>query len=157
MRPCPTIPGFINFVRGEMGISPSVLPDGSQYFFWAYNQAISLVNRRIAVVPLQYMLAVYNLAGDILINLAQDPTGAPNVPGSNPPTPFFAWTRKQLNINSFVTGVVTSTSDQGTSQSMEVPEQVKTFTLADLQNLKTPWGRNYIGIAQAVGTDWGLS
>lgn len=153
----PTYAGFVAFVREDAGISTAALPDGSKYLLWAYHQSLSLVNHLIRVVPLQYMLAVYNLGTDILINIAQDPSGAPVVPGSKPPQPFFAFTRKQLNLNSFVTGVITSTSDQGSSESMEVPEQVKTFTLADLQNLKTPWGRAYIGIAQSVGTDWGLT
>ncbi len=153
----PTLAGFTEFVRDEMGIAASALPDGSKYFGWAYAQSRSLVNHRICAVPLQYLLAVYNLGGDILVNIAQDPSDAPVVPGTNPPMKFFAYTRKSLNLNSFVTGVITSTSDQGSSESMDVPEQVKTFTLADLQNLKTPWGRAYIGIAQSVGSDWGLS
>lgn len=153
----PTFAGFVSFVREQMGISPSALPDGSQYFFWAWHQSVALVNHKIRIVPVMYLRAVYCLGGDILVNIAQDPPGAPDVQGSKPPMPFFAYTRKTLNLNSFVTGVITSTSDQGSSESMEVPTQVQTFTLADLQNLKTPWGREYIGIAQSVGTDWGLS
>jgi hypothetical protein len=37
------------------------------------------------------------------------------------------------------------------------PEAMKTFTLANLQNLKTPWGREYLAIAQRAGTTWGLT
>ncbi len=34
---------------------------------------------------------------------------------------------------------------------MVVQEAAKNFTLANLQNLKTPWGRTYLGFAQAYG------
>src|ERR1700743_166794 len=101
--PRPTLTGFTTFVRNEMGIPTSVLPDGSVWIQWAFNQAVSLVNHQIRVVPLQYLLAVYNLAGDTLVNIAQDEPDAPAVPGSKPPLPFFAWTRRRLNLNSFVT------------------------------------------------------
>ena len=37
-------------------------------------------------------------------------------------------------------------------------ESMKGLTLANLQNLKTPWGRMYLSIAQLAGpTIWGLS
>lgn len=155
--PRPSIAGFIVFVQNQMGISTDVLPDGSPYFFWAYAQACSLVNRQIRIVPVMYLIAVYNLAGAILLNIAQDVLDAPPVEGSKPPQPFFAYTRKQLNLNSFVTGTISSTSDQGTSESLVVPKQLETLTLADLQLAKTPWGQEYLGIAQSVGTDWGIS
>lgn len=155
--PRPTLTGFTTFVRNEMGIPTSVLPDGSVWIQWAFNQAVSLVNHQIRVVPLQYLLAVYNLAADTLVNIAQDEEGAPPVVGSKPALPFFAFTRRKLNLNSFVTGVISSTSDEGTSESMVVPDWVKNMTLADLQLVKTPWGQKYLGIAQAVGSDWGLS
>lgn len=154
----PTQAGFNNFVRTSMGINNTVLPDNSPFLVWAFEVAIELVNRRIAQAStIMYIRAVYNLAADNLINYAQDTADAPPVVGSKPPLPFFANTRARLNINSFVTGVISSTSDEGTSESMVVPEAVRSFTIADLQNLKTPWGRAYIGIAQSVGSDWGLS
>ena len=34
---------------------------------------------------------------------------------------------------------------------------MKDFTLANLQNLKTPYGRQYLAWAQAYGPLWGLS
>lgn len=154
----PTYEGFVSFVRDEMGISTAVLPDGSKYLGWAYHQACHLVNTQIAQADqLMYMIAVYNLGGDTLVNIAQDPPGAPTVPGTKPPMAFFAYTRKKLNLNSFVTGVITSTSDEGTSESMQLPDWVKGLTLADLQSIKTPWGQKYLGIAQSVGSLWGLS
>lgn len=153
----PTFVGFVEFVRNNMGINNTVLPDGSIYLNWAYAQAKALVNLQIRIVPPMYLVAVYNLGGATLLNIAQDIPNAPPVAGSKPPQPFFAYTRTRLNLNSFVTGIISSTSDQGTSESLVVPEQLQTLTIADLQLAKTPWGQQYLGIAQSVGSDWGIS
>ena len=40
---------------------------------------------------------------------------------------------------------------------MTVPKAFDELTIGNLQNLKTPWGRVYLGIAQSYGTLWGLS
>lgn len=157
MTPMPSLAGFTDFVRNQMGISTVVLPDTSVYLGWAYGQAVNLTNVQLMCDPLSYMLAVYNLGAATLLNIAQDLPDATPVEGSKPPTAFFSWTRRQLNLNSFVTGVITSTSDQGTSESMEVPDWVKKLNLAELQLLKTPWGQAYLGIAQNAGTLWGIS
>ena len=157
-----------------MGISTSVLPDGAPVIGMAFAVALGLVNPalRIAHIPSQdssgaqlngggltfFALAVYNLAGDNLLNYAQDQPGAPNVKGSKPPMPFFAWTRKQWNINGFVSGVIQSAGDETTNQSMVVQDAAKAFTLANLQQLKTPYGRQYLAIAQSFGPEtWGIS
>jgi hypothetical protein len=84
----------------------------------------------------------------MLINVAQDQPGFE----------FFKSLRKELNINGFVSGVVQSSSDEGTSVSLVVQEAAQHFTLANLQNMKTTWGRTYLGIAQSYGpATWGIS
>lgn len=155
----PTLAGFLIFIRNGMGISASVLPDDSVWIIYAFNVAMQIVNQQILIVsPLIYQLAVYNLAASSLLNFAQDLPGAPVVPGSGPPPlPYFANLRSTLNISSFVSGVLSSTSDEGSSQSMAVPEQFSTLTLADLQYLKDQYGRVYLSFAQKVGTLWGIT
>ena len=90
-------------------------------------------------------------------NYAQDLPGAATVQGSDPPLPFFAYARKTWNIFGFVSGVVQSTGDESTNVSLVVQEAAKDFTLSDLQNLKTPYGRRYLSMAQQYGTIWGIS
>lgn len=170
----PTLAGFLGFIRGVMGISTDVLPDDSPVIPFALSLALAVVNKALRAVALPatdsagaslnsggwslYALAVYNFAGDRLINYAQDATNAPKVDGSNPPMAFFAWARKQWNINSFVSGVISGSADLTTSQSLVVQEAAKFFTLSDLQQLKTPYGRTYLGLAQAFGpSTWGMS
>jgi hypothetical protein len=154
-----TLAGFMSFIRDNMQIPASALPDGSYSILMALAISESIVNPALKVVgpcgsnslgytgPSIYDLAVYNLAGDNLINFASD------VPGGT----FFATARQGYGLNSFVAGVVSSTSDNGTGESMTVPDSLKDLTLQNLQSLKTPWGRQYLYFAQAYGTLWGLS
>lgn len=170
----PTLAGFQAFVQNVMGISTTILPSSSPVIGMAFAVALSIVNQALVNVCVPqfdstgaqlnsgglsiYALCVYNLAGSNLLAYAQDQNGAPPVPGSNPPTPFFAWTRKQFNINGFISGVVQSSSDEGTSVSLVVQEAAKNFTLANLQQLKDPYGRQYLAFAQSYGpTTVGMS
>jgi hypothetical protein len=133
----------------------------------AYNVAMAIVNRALQAVSFTnpmtgqpssvYALAVYNLAGDNLINYAQDIPNAPNVQGSVPPAPYFINLRQRWNVYGFVSGVIQSASDEGTSTSFVVQEAAENFTLSNLQNLKTPYGRAYLAFAQSYGTLWGMN
>jgi len=145
----PTLAGFIAWVRSAMGIPEAALPDDSDFFVYAFNVALEIVNPALnCASPTIYTLAVYNLAGDNLINWAQD------VPGQT----YFSDARTTFKCFDFVAGVVLSAGDEGTSDSLVVPEAFKTFTMANLQNLKTPYGRQYLAFAQSYGpTIWGLS
>ena len=144
----PTFPGFVAFVRGTMGISSVALPDAEPCIREAYDLSIETVNLAIKpAAPNSYRSAVYNLGGDILINTAPDQVGST----------YFADLRAKWNVLDPTSGVVQSSSDASTSQTLTVPEQANTFTLGDLQNLKTPYGRAYLAIAQKYGSLWGIS
>ena len=146
----PTLAGFIAWSRTAMGVPAGACPDDSVWFVYAYAVSIDTVNLNIqAASPVAYMLAVYNLAGDNLINWAQD----------TPPSTYFTALRSKevYNISNFAPGVVSSASDSSTSTSLTVLDVFKDMTLANLQNLKTPYGRAYLGIAQSYGTPWGIS
>lgn len=154
----PTLAGFQAFIANVMQVPPTALPSSSPVIAMALAVAMELVNHQILrASPLMYQLAVYNLAGSNLINYAEDVPDAPPVPNSDPQLPYFAHLRQEWNINGFVAGVVQFASDVSTSQQLVVQEAAKMFTLSDLQNLKDPYGRRYLDIAQKVGTDWGLS
>lgn len=148
----PTLAGYLAFLRDIVQIPVSVLPDNSPYIDASYNLAVELV-----YCPLQtvgsgfiYVQCVYNLATDILVNIAMDQ------PGQTPPD-YWAQIREKYGINTFVAGVIQASNDESTGQSMVVPDAFKQLTIANLQNLKTPWGRTYLGFAQSWGADWGLS
>ena len=145
----PTLSGFISFIRNVMGINTTVLPDNSPSIPLAYQIALDLVNLQLAIASSDiYTLAVYNLGGDNLINYAQDQTGQT----------YFTDLRAHFKIYSFVPGVIEETHDESTGQRLLNPEFMKNLTLSDLQNLKTPYGRQYLAFAQMYGpTIWGVS
>jgi hypothetical protein len=144
----PNVTDYLAFIR-TTGIATAALPDNSTFIQFTYDVAIATVNLMIAaVVPELYVLAVYNLGVDQLYNYAQDTA----------PSTFFTDARKKWNIYGFVAGVVNTASDNGTGDSLVVPDALSQLTLADLQNLKTPWGRAYLAIAQKWGADlFGIS
>jgi hypothetical protein len=152
----PNLADFTSFLRNEADIGAAVLPDGNIAINEALCVAIETVNPHIRQVSsLLYVRAVYNLATDAVINIASDVT--PHVTYSDK-LPFFAFMRKKFNIFGFVSGVISSASDESTSESMVVPDALSQLTLSDLQNLKTPWGRAYLAIAQKWGPDlFGIS
>ncbi len=151
----PTLAGFQTFIVNTMGINNTILPPDSPVVSMAYNVAIDIVNLQLnCASPDIYTLAVYNLAGSNVINYAQDQPGAPIYQDG---LTFFNYLRKIWNIYGFVSGVVQSASDQGTGDSLVVQDAAKDFTLADLQYLKDPYGRQYLAFAQRYGALWGIS
>jgi hypothetical protein len=140
--------GLLSFVRNTMGISSVVLPDNSLYLTQAYGLAQDMVDPLIQSISAQfYDLAFYNWCGDWLLGNATDQSGQT----------FFADQRVAFGLNSFAAGVVQSASDESTSDSLAVPETLKNLQIDQLQQLKTPYGRAYLAIAQKTGPLWGLS
>jgi len=140
--------GFLAFIRSSMGITAAVLPDASSDIDNALNLALSIVYQPVQrFSPSIYDIMAYHLAGHNLVEMATDQQNIT----------FFAELRKQFNINGFVPGVITSASDNGTSTGTQAPEFMLTLTMADLQYIKTPWGRSYMTYAQRAGVIWGVS
>lgn len=170
MAATPNLAGFQWFLVNVAGISAVDLPPTTPVVAFAFDVALGLVNPALALVGIpnsssfsytrsQFDLAVYNLATDLVVNYAVDPPGAQIVttrPDGTQLT-YFDFLRFKYGIGGFQSGVVNSVSDVSTSTSLEVIEAAKTFTLANLQNLKTPYGRNYLAIAQSYGPLWGLT
>ncbi len=154
----PTRAGYLVFVRTMMGVPVDVLPDNSDYVDVSYEIALEIVNVGLkTIAPREYTRAVYNLGGSTLLNIAQDAGGAAPIAGTQPPLAYFAYARSKFNMNGFVSGVIQSAGDEGTNESMVVQEAAKNFTLANLQQLKDPYGRAYLSIAQSYGDVWGVS
>ena len=117
--------------------------------YTSFTVAMAIVNDALeTATPLTYVLAVYNLAMDRLVRFAPDQQNQT----------YFSGLRTQFNLVSTSVGAVASASDQGTSASIANPEWMRQMTMRDIQTLRTPWGREYMGFAQAWGPFvWGLS
>lgn len=152
----PTLAGFTAFVQNVMGISTTILPADSAVINMAFCVALQIVNRAIcSASPLIYELCVYNLAGSNVLNFAQD---LPDAAVYKNKLPFFAYTRKFYNMLGFTSGIIQAAADESTSESLVVQDAAKDFTLANLQQLKDPYGRQYLAFAQSYGPSvWGLT
>jgi hypothetical protein len=154
-----TLSEYENFVRNYMQIPISALPLNDPVILMTLAISEAIVNPDIQIAngspnsslgytgPGLYDLAVYNLAGDYLVNFAQDQPGQT----------YFSDLRKSFNINDFVAGVVSAANDESTGETLLTQDFMKSFTLSDLQRLKTPYGRRYLEIVQSYGTLWGIS
>jgi hypothetical protein len=169
MPKTPNLAGFQWFLANVVAIDTDNLPPSAPVVTFAFNVALGIVNPQLCLVGIpnqqdspytksQYDLAVYNLAADLVINWAVDPPGAPTATlPDGTQLSFFERLRYRWGIGNAHFGVVASINDVSTSTNIEVIEAAKTFTLGNLQNLKTPYGRTYLAIAQSYGTLWGLS
>ncbi len=149
----PTYEGFLQWVQTLMGVPVNQIPDDATLQA-AYDEALNLAYINLVLIPSQptspsiYALAVYNLAGAILMEIAVD----------NPDSTFWEDLRSKFGINSFTPGLINSAHDQHTGEGMSIPPSlINGLTLLDLQLLKTPWGRRYLMFAGQWGTIWGLT
>lgn len=152
----PNLADFTTFVfnalSGAPGYSSGVLPTDSPFIGYALKVSCQIVYRRLnEVSPLLYTLAVYNLGMDTLLNFCPDQEGQTFFSTLRGPPP------NGYGLYGFVAGVVTAAADVSTSDSLVTPEFMAQLTLANLQQLKTPFGRQYLSIVQSMGTLWGLS
>ena len=143
----PSLSGFIAFLRNIVGINTTVLPDNAPVIEFSYNMAINICTDLLVTIPqipgeFLYITAVYNLSTDTLLTYAQDQSGQT----------FFTQVQQKYQLHALVPGVISFAGDEGTQSTMVVPDAFKHMTLANLQNLKTPYGRTYLGIAQDFGS-----
>jgi hypothetical protein len=144
----PNATDLYTFLTTVAGIPTTALPSTSGYIAWAlsYSEEQTLLVLR-AIGQDYYCFAVYLLATSFLINWC------PDQPGQT----FFVDLRKSWNISGFVGGIVSSTADQGTSESMDMPDFIKGLTLAQLQAIKDQFGRQWLAMSQDLGPVWGIS
>jgi len=148
MDTSPTLAGFTTFCRSIVGISTSVMPDNDAGFQQALDYANEWIPNQIAIYsPPLYTAAVYNWAASLLIQYQPDQSGQV----------FFSNARNSFGISNFVPGVISSASNEATSQSMTVGKGLSNMSLTDMQRVKDPYGRNALAILMDIGSLWGLS
>ena len=148
----PNLTDFTSFVYDSMGVPIAALPVNSPFIGYAFSRAIAEVASYPVLAPIEYVLAVYNCAGHVLLKIAPNPAGQSyfaDVRGTGP---------LGYGLNSPQLGMVAATSDSGTSNTFATPDSFKSMTLSALDYMRTPWGRDYLAYVQDYGpTIWGLS
>jgi hypothetical protein len=144
----PNAADLYTFLTTVAGVPTDALPSDSPYIPWAlsYAEELTLLVLR-AVGQDFYCFAVYCLATSFLLNWCPD----------TPPSTFFADARADMKLTSFTPGVVNSAADQGTSDGLLSPEFLSGITLANLQQLRDPYGRQWLAMNQELGPIWGIS
>lgn len=145
------ITDFVWFIQNEMRVPAEALaanPVTQADVITAWAVACATVNTLINVhSPIYYNLAMYNFAADYLFQNCVDQECST----------YWLDERKKWRTSAFTAGVVAGTADLTTSATIEVPDNLKDLSLFDLQQLKTPYGRAYMAIAQKFGDLWGAS
>ncbi len=148
----PTFEGFKVWVATVMGVTSDNMPSDA-LLQTVYDFSLNWVLDLLRLVPSQptsaslYASAVYNLGGHFLVLYAMD----------TPPSTFWQDLRNRYQIGSMKVGLIQSASDQGSSTSYMIPEQLQNMTLADLMMMQTPWGQAYLMIASGWGNVWGIT
>jgi len=148
----PNLVDFLSFLNESVQIPVSALPVDSPYPEYALKQAIALVlNPPGAIYPgVMYSLACYNCATHLVFLITPDQNGQSfflNARGNNSSA-----TPPGFGLNAPSTGLVVSSSDNGTSAGLAQPEWAKGLTVSDLGFFKTPWGRAYLSWNQSYGS-----
>lgn len=140
----PNILDFWFFITNSVQIPVSALPLNSPWPQYALTQALLLVQRCPGAGVL-YTLACYNCATHLLYMIAGDQLN------SN----YFRTARSSASEGFGLiqpsTGLVVTTSDNGTSAGLAEPKWAPNLTVTQLGFMKTPWGREYLGFIQSYG------
>jgi len=136
----PNLADFTTFCQNQ-GIVASYTTSSSDYFQWAFDWAQNDAMTCPQMPAQLYVLAVYNLGADRLIRIAQD-----DGQGT-----FYQTQRQQFGVLQFKPGVVMAGGDESTSQTLVVPDWYRAIPLGAQEQLKTPWGREYLAYAQMYG------
>ena len=144
----PTEAGFVLFCRDVAGITTTVMPDGDPGFDYAYAFALQWIPQTLNCVSgIMYTAAIYNWGVSLLVEFQQDQSGQT----------FFDNLRTKFGVSNFLAGVIQSTSDESTSDTLEIGTALSNMNLEDLQRVKDPFGRRALSILSALGPYWGLS
>lgn len=139
----PNIVDFLWFLSDSVQIPTTALPLTSPWPSFALTQAL----QQVPCGPggILYSLAVYNCATHILFTITPDQAGQD----------YFRVKRGStadgFGLVQPIAGVVVSTFDQGTGTTVSSPDWTKNITVDQMEYLKTPWGRQYLGWIQKAG------
>lgn len=147
----PNLTDFLTFLATSVQIPSAAIPAGSPWPGYALDQAIALaLNPPNPPSVVGYSLACYNGGTHILLSITPD----------TPPQTYFTEQRGTDGFSLILpsTGLVQAAGDQGTSGSVSAPKWVEGLTIADLDMMKTPWGRAFLAWNQSYGPSvWGVS
>jgi hypothetical protein len=154
----PNVGDFTTFLQTSVQIPTAALPTNSPWIGYAFDQAMGLVPCYAGVPGITYSLAVYNCGTHLLFLIAPDQTGQTYFVSARRSAASPAFPDGGFGLNAVSTGLVVSSSDEGTSATLTAPKWADGLTIEQLGMMKSPWGRAYLDYLQKYGsTIWGLT
>ncbi len=136
----PNLADFTTYCTNQ-GIVAAYTTSTSEYFQWAFDWAMNDAMTCPQMPALTYVQAVYYAGADRFIRIAQD--GGQGT--------FYQDQRASFGILQFKPGVVMASGDGPTSETLVVPDWYRGIPMGVQEQMKTPWGREYIAYAQMYG------
>jgi len=144
----PTLAGFEAYCRNPVGITTTVMPVNDPGFALWFAIALEWIPLQLQCVsPTLYTYCVYDWGVSVLLQFQQDQDGQT----------YFTDKRKAFGVYNLVAGAISSDADEATSVTMTLGKSMSDLSLADLQRIKDPYGRNAIATLMSLGSLWGLS
>ena len=140
-------PYVITTLATSAASPPTTDTSGSPWVTYAFNQALALTVDVSTITPIMYVLAVYNGAGHILLTIAPDQAGLT----------YFQTARTDMKLLQPQIGIITSSADEGTSNSFAVGDGMRNMTMTDLDFYRSPYGRSWLQYTQDFGAIFGLT
>lgn len=148
-KPTVTRAGYLRYLRDSVGIPESALPDNSTAIDQTLCAGLEYIRTGMGLehAPIIFVRTAYNMATSLLLNYAEDEAGSK----------YFANMRKNLGLNDLSTGLMQSAADQGTAGTQQISQRMQNLSLADLQMLKDPYGRQVLSVLMQLGDLWGYT
>ena len=146
----PNLTDYTTFLTTSVQIPTAALPTNSPWIGYSFNQAMDLTTSLGGGVI--YTLAVYNCATHLLFAITPDQSGQTYFADARSSKTSTNFPNGGFGLNVPTTGLVVSTSDEGSSTSLTAPKWASMLTVGQLGFFATVYGRYYLSYIQSAGS-----
>jgi hypothetical protein len=158
----PNLIDFTSYIEDSVHIPTAALPTNDPFIGYAFNIALATCISLPAwcgissapgsnALGILYTLAVYNLGVATLFQITPDQAGQTYFADARNSKPSTNFPNGGFGLNTVSTGLVQSSSDEGSSVGLVAPTWAAGLTIGQLQLVKTYWGQQYLSFAQSYG------
>jgi hypothetical protein len=158
----PNLVDFTTYIETSVQIPTAALPTNDPFIGYAFNIALATVvcvpmalclppGTGPSALGVLYALAVYNLGVATLFQITPDQPGQTYFADARSSAVSANFPSGGFGLNQVSTGLVVSSSDEGTSATLVAPTWAANLTIGQLQLMKTYWGQQYLSYAQSYG------
>ena len=167
----PNLVDFTTYIETSVQIPTAALPTNDPFIGYAFDIALATcisgptwcgipgsTTAGPSALGVLYPLAVYNLGVATLFQITPDQPGQTYFADARSSAVSANFPSGGFGLNQVSTGLVVSSSDEGTSATLVAPTWAANLTIGQLQLMKTYWGQSYLDYAQKYGPNiWGVT